>query len=71
MSENTAYISTQGSSALDGVGTNPTGKKFDENTAYVDPHKGSTALDSVGAVPENIPSLYTNIFFYLRIKNFC
>ncbi|RGB32896.1 hypothetical protein C1646_669806 [Rhizophagus diaphanus] len=45
--ENTAYIATQGSSALAGVGTNPTGKKLDENTAHVDPHKGSTALDSV------------------------
>ncbi|CAB4385108.1 unnamed protein product [Rhizophagus irregularis] len=52
--ENTAYIATQGSSALAGVGTNPTGKKLDENTAHVDPHKGSTALDSVGTVPENI-----------------
>lgn len=66
--ENTAYIATQGSSALAGVGTNPTGKKLDENTAHVDPHKGSTALDSVGTVPENIQSLYTYIFFLFESK---
>jgi hypothetical protein len=57
-SDNTAHIATRGSTALEGVGTNPTGKILDENTAHVDPHKGSTALDGVGVVPENIQSMY-------------
>ena len=58
-SENTAYVSPHGSTALEGVGTNPTGKKQDENIAHVDPHKGSTALDGVGVVPDNIECMYT------------
>jgi len=51
INENTAQITTKGSSALAGVGTNPTGKKLDKNTAHVDPYKGSSALDSVGVIP--------------------
>ena len=57
-SENTAHVAPHGSTALEGVGTNPTGKKLDENTAHADPHKASTALDGVGVVPDNIQSVY-------------
>ncbi|CAG8478552.1 12917_t:CDS:2 [Acaulospora morrowiae] len=48
--ENTAYVPVKGSTALEGVGTNPSGKKFDDNVAYPK-EQGSTALGSVGTNP--------------------
>jgi hypothetical protein len=68
VNENTAYVATQGSSALDGVGVNPTGKQLDENTAHVDPQKGSTALDGVGVVPDEMQSLYIVLITLKQIR---
>ncbi|CAG8530677.1 2289_t:CDS:2 [Acaulospora colombiana] len=48
--QNTAYVPIKGSTALEGVGTNPTGKKFDGKTARAD-QKGSSALEGVGSNP--------------------
>ncbi|CAI2192617.1 12552_t:CDS:2 [Funneliformis geosporum] len=47
--DNKAHISAKGSSALAGIGTNPTGDEPNKHIAHVD--KGSSALDGVGAIP--------------------